>query len=178
MHNDIHVYFSTLTIFLSNCVMKNIIWNTSEIRCQRRNTGELERVGEGHKAIRIGCTTFGSKHNFYWIWPCRPTAHSTDNLCGSGGFGGTLYATNCNIVIGEDGVKICPSDGDITSCCGCNVKLKKIQSNIYSNVKLKQIHCIIELCKKWTHIKICYLCFIYICKVYTNVSSVKTFVWP
>lgn len=119
--------------------MKNIIWNTSKIRCQRRNTGELERVGEGHKAIRIGCTTFGSKHNFYWIWPCRPTAHSTDNLCGGGGFGGTLYATNCNIVIGEDGVKICTRDGDVTSCCGCNVKLKKIQSNIYSNVKLKQI---------------------------------------
>lgn len=104
--------------------MKNIISNTSEIRSQWRNTGKLERVGEGHKTISIVRTTFGSKHNFYWIRPCRPTAHSTDNLCGGRGFGGTLYATNRNIVIGEDGVKICPSNGDVISCCGCNLKLQ------------------------------------------------------
>lgn len=140
--------------------MKNIISNTSKIWGQWKNTGKLERVSEGHKAISIVGTAFGSKHNFYWIWSCRPTAHSTNNLGGGGGFGGTLYATNRNIVIGEDSVKICPSDGDVTSCCGCKVK--------YTEMYNKAI--IIEFRRKWKKFKICYLCFLYHCNLYTNVS--------
>lgn len=85
----------------------------------------MERVGEGYKVIRIGCIIFGSKYNFYWIWFCRFIVYSIDNLGGGGGFGGIFYVINCNIVIGEDGVKICIRDGDVIFCCGCNVKLKK-----------------------------------------------------
>lgn len=92
--------------------------HTSKIGRQGRNTRELEWIGEGHKSIGIVGTTLGCKDDFYWIRASRSASHSTDDLSGGRGLGCAIYSTNGNIVIGENCVKICSCDGDVTSSCG------------------------------------------------------------